>query len=343
MTETLAAKLGCYLSHRMPELEQARVISLERIYGGASRETYRAHVGFTRQGSAGEWRLILRRDPPSSLIETERATEYHAYRCFYGTAVPVPEPLWLEEDPRWLERPFFVMREIEGCESSLSALSTSPYTECGERIGQQQWRILGEIARADPEATGLSGHLKTVNPEQCWNRELEYWEGVIDADEISPQPIARAAIRWLRRNPPPAAQSVRVVHGDYRSGNFLYDDQGTIHGILDWEMCHLGDPLEDLAWSFNPLWSWPNVEKVGRLLPKEKAQAIWEEVSGLRADPEALSWWELFSSVKCLAIWISSARECADGKTQDPLLAVVGWYVHEVQERITLEMMEGRV
>ena len=59
----------------------------------------------------------------------------------------------------------------------------------------------------------------------------------------------------LRRTPPPPAQKISVVHGDYRTGNFLHDGDGVIRGILDWEMAHLGDPLEDLAWALDPLWS----------------------------------------------------------------------------------------
>ena len=64
---------------------------------------------------------------------------------------------------------------------------------------------------------------------------------MIDEDELTPQPIARAAIRWLRRSPPPHPRRLSVVHGDYRTGNFLFDAEGRIRAILDWEMCHLGD------------------------------------------------------------------------------------------------------
>ncbi|MFM8941505.1 MAG: phosphotransferase, partial [Phenylobacterium sp.] len=60
------------------------------------------------------------------------------------------------------------------------------------------------------------------------------WEKVLDEDQAEPLPITRAAIRWLRANPPPAARKIGVVHGDFRTGNFLYDRQGGIHGVLDW-------------------------------------------------------------------------------------------------------------
>lgn len=340
--QALAEGMARYVAHRMPEARQIRVTELARIHGGASRETYRLRLAWCDASGPRERGLILRRDPPSSLIETEREHEFRAYRAFHGSEVPVPEPLWLEEDSRWLERPFFVMEQVEGCESSLRALGEPPYAAQREKLGRRKWQILGAIARSDPGRLGLARGRSEITPESCWERELSHWEHVIDGDELEPEPIARAAIRWLRRNPPPPAQRVAVVHGDYRSGNFLFDVQGEVRAILDWEMWHLGDPLEDLAWSFNPLWCWPECKLAGRLLPRDEAIAVWEAASGLRAAPEALHWWEIFTQVKALAIWISSGREYADRKSQDPTLALVGWVVKGVQDRIALEAMRGR-
>ena len=116
----------------------------------------------------------------------------------------------------------------------------------------------------------------------------------------------------------------------------MYDDRGGIHGILDWEMSHLGDPLEDLAWSINPVWRWAGDERAGGLVPREDAIAIWEKSSGLRADPDALRWWEVFSSVKGQGIWVSSAQEFTAGKNQDPILGLSAWLVGNAQDRAAL-------
>ncbi len=184
--------------------------------------------------------------------------------------------------------------------------------------------------------------MEDVALDQCWRRELGYWEGVIDADELEPQPIMRALIRWLRAHPPPPAQKLSVVHGDYRTGNFLFDGEGTIHAILDWEMAHLGDPLEDLAWGINPVWQWARDGLAGGLLPKAEAVRRWEQASGLVADPSALHWWELFSCVKGQGIWVSSAREYQTGKNHDPILAISGWLMTNAQDRAALHLL-GRL
>jgi aminoglycoside phosphotransferase (APT) family kinase protein len=151
--------------------------------------------------------------------------------------------------------------------------------------------------------------------------------------------VTRAAIRWLLANPPPPAQRISVVHADYRTGNFLVDEQGTIRGILDWELAHLGDPLEDLAWGINRVWCWNRDERAGGLLPKQDAIRIWEAASGLRADPTVLRWWELFSCVKGQAIWLSAAREYHDGTNHDSILALAAWMQCNSQDRATLELL----
>jgi aminoglycoside phosphotransferase (APT) family kinase protein len=337
---SLEERLAAYVRQRMPDAADVRVSGLDRIHGGASRETYRFRLR-TRSGNGEpvERRLILRRDPPGSLIETERAVEFEAYRAFHGTPVPVPEALWLEEDPRWLDHPFFVMEELPDLEARPQMLLAPPYDAHTEKLGLQKWTILGEISKSDPAALGLAETLPSVAPEDAWRRELDHWEGVLDEDELDPQPIIRAAIRWLRAHPPPPPRKLSVVHGDYRTGNFLYDTEGRIHAILDWEMCHLGDPLEDLAWGLNRIWCWARDDRVGGLLPKARAVAIWEEASGLHADPEALHWWELFSCVKGQGIWVSSAKEFQDGRNQDLILALAAWMQTNAQDRAALELM----
>jgi aminoglycoside phosphotransferase (APT) family kinase protein len=335
----LGDRIAAYLAHRWPQATDVAVAAIDRIFGGASRETYRLTVRLRESGGLLERRLILRRDPISSLIETDRATEFRAYAAFHGTSVPVPRPLFLETDPRWLGRPFLVMEEVVGAVSSPKLLTEQPYLDRREAIGEQKWRILGVIARTDPAKIGLRDALEAPALEECWRREIDSWERIIDADEMTPQPIARAAIRRLRRDPPPPPRRLSVVHGDYRTGNFLFDDTGRIRAILDWEMCHLGDPLEDLAWALDPLWSWPDRELPGKLLPRERALALWEETSGMTIDRRALAWWEIFASVKGLAIWISSGREFADGRNEDPILALASWFPADVHDRVLVERL----
>ena len=332
----LAARLQVYLRGKL-DAPDLIVSELARIPGGASRETYRFRIraGGTERG------LILRRDPPASLIETERDTEYRAYEAFHGLGLPVPEPIALERGSGPLERPFFIMEEIAFCQTG-AILSPDPFGEHRDSIGEQFFTALGRIAAVDPRDVGLSDISGESDIHDTAMHEVARWEKVVDEDEVEPQPIVRAAIRWLKRNPPPPAQKIAVVHGDYRTGNFLYDAGGTIRAILDWEMAHLGDPLEDLGWAFDPLWSGGNPERPGGMIPRADALRIWEKVSGLKADPAALAWWEIFASVKGAAIWMSAAREYAEGRNIDPINAFSGWYCLAYHNKVLADRLGAR-
>jgi len=333
LAEYLRAKLGA------PDLT---VANLARIPGGASRETYRFRARYAANGKSLDRGLILRRDPAASLIETERSTEYRAYQAFHKLGLPVPEPVALELGSDALERPFFIMAEVENCTTG-SIMSPDPFGPNREKIGRQFFTVMAKIAAADPKAVGLADFEGAKDVGKTAMHEVARWEKVVDEDEREPQPIVRAALRWLKRNPPPPAQKISVVHGDYRTGNFLVDDEGNIRAILDWEMAHLGDPLEDLGWAIDPLWSGGDASRPGGMLARADAIRIWEEASGLKADPKALHWWEIFASLKGAAIWISAALEYADGRNIDPINAFSGWYCLAFHNKVLADRLAAEV
>lgn len=342
MAHDLEPRLAAYIAGRMPGAADVAVSDLERISGGASRETYRFVLAWTEGGEARTRRLILRRDPPASLIDTERRVEFEAYRAFRDSAVPVPEMLWLEEGCDALGHPFFVAEELRGFQAAPQMLFSGAYDSVLPRVAQRKWTILGEIARADPNALGLTQWMASPALDACWRRELDHWEALIDKDAAEPLPVTRAAIRWLRANPPPPAQKLSVVHGDYRTGNYLFDAAGEIHGVLDWEMSHLGDPLEDLGWSLQPVWSFGRPGLAGGLCPPDEAVAIWERASGLTADPAALHWWTLFNCVKGQGIWVGSAAAFNRGGNRAPIMIYPAWWLINAQDRAMLQVM-GRL
>lgn len=303
------------------------VTALTRIHGGASRQTYSIDIE-----AGGETRgVILRRDPAASLIDTEREVEFAAIRSMAGRGLPVPDALVLETDPGPLGAPFFVMGRIDGGEA-LNPFKIEDVEPHREAIGRQFFAHIGAIAAAPVEGSPLAEVIDTPSLETCWSRELDYWAKEIADDQQRPEPIAEAAIRWLRANPPPPAQRLSIVHGDFRSGNFLHDGAGTMTAILDWEMAHIGDPYEDLAWATDPLWCAGDRERAAGYLPWPEAVGIWQEASGCSFDPAAFEWWSIFASVKAIGIWISSARAFADGENDDPILAWSGWFTHAAHE-----------
>lgn len=320
LTAEETERLGAYMAKAL-HAESCRISNVTRIHGGASRETLR----FDAVTPDRLVELILRRDPPAEMIETERRIEFAALRTFHDSScVPVPRPIALCEDESVLGRPFMVIKRIDNAFVS-PAFTPDPYGEHRTRIGESFFRILGAIHAADAKSSDLALALKAPSPRACWSRELDHWEGVIEANALEPQPIALAAIRRLRRSAPPPPKRLAIVHGDYRHGNFLHDGAGTISAILDWEMAHIGDCHEDLAWALDPLWAGRNGLAAG-VLEFDRVIDVWSEASGREFDAQAFAWWTLFSAVKGVAIWLSCARRFNDDAGAEPILAFSGWY-----------------
>ncbi len=62
----------------------------------------------------------------------------------------------------------------------------------------------------------------------------------------APDPVIQLALDWLQTHIPDDAGPAVLVHGDAGPGNFLHD-QGQVTALVDWELSHFGDPVEDLA------------------------------------------------------------------------------------------------
>ena len=335
---TLETDLAVYLGRHWPAPGGYSVQNLRRFTVGAAQETCRFDLvspdpRLSRPG------LVMRREMLNAIVRTERQTEYAALSAFAGSPVPVPAVYLIENDPAHLGAPFFIMQEIPGCESAPYLLDDPRYDPVRPRLGRRKWEILGQIAAANPQVLGLTKVLRAPAADVCWREELTRWSESLRADSLEIEPVSEAAIRWLSDNPPPAPERCVVVHGDFRSGNFLYNESGEIRAVLDWEMCHVGDPHEDIAWAMLSLWAGGREERPGRLIGTEEALSIYQAASGIRVDTRALRWWRLFATVKAMAIWKSSGKVYAQGLNEDPMMVRIGWLAVDAQRRETVRRL----
>lgn len=331
----LEEQIAAYLAHRMPAARDIVVDELGRIYGGSSQETFRFRAQWSEDNEVIDRRLILRRDATAGLVVAERDLEYNVYRALAGQGLPIPGVYFLELDARWLERPFFIMDLCPGKPGS-PFVPIDPYDGHGKAIGEQYWSILGKLAAIDHKAVGLESLRNGNATSGFWRHELDWWEGILDEHEALTEPTVRGALRWLRRNRPPEPAKPAIVHGDYRSGNFLFTEDGTISAILDWEMCHVGDPLEDVAWGLDPFWP------ITRHFPFDEGLARWEAASGMTLDRAALEWWQLFTAVKACAIWTTAAAGFASGKNRELTMALSGMRGNHFHRDLILKKMREK-
>ena len=198
----LGERFARYVEDQMDAASNVEVTQLSRIHGGASRETFKVDIRFKGPSGIEKKGLILRKDPPDSLIDTDRKVEFAAIRSMVGAGIPAPEALFLEPNGDYLGSPFFVMGRIEGGET-LNPFKIEESEPHRADIGRDFFRHLGAIAKVDPLSSPLAQEIDIPALDACWSRELEHWENEINQNARAPQPIACAAIRHLRRNPPP--------------------------------------------------------------------------------------------------------------------------------------------
>ncbi len=310
--------------------EDVRVDQLTRFHGGAARETYR----FRAVRAQRTCYLVLRRDPLSSLIRTSRGAEFHSLSRAYQAGLPVPKPLFLESDGIAFGTPGFIMAEVQGGRAP-GLFEVDPYGDSRAHTGTELFTAMGALHRIEPDAAD-----QAALPTMDATTRLAHWKAEIQAHALRPEPVVKAAIRWLERHVPAASGPLALVHGDFRSGNFLVDGNAHLLAILDWEMAHIGDPMEDLAWAMDPLWCHSEPALAAGTLPRDDAIACWEASSGRRFAADAWPWWQLFAGISGLAIWITSSFEVASHRTVDPVMTFAGFYPYRFHNAQVAAMLE---
>ncbi|WP_066266499.1 phosphotransferase family protein [Hydrogenophaga palleronii] len=290
----IVARLGAYLTQELRT--SVRVEGFRRFTGGLSWITaaFALHTG---RGDALDARdFIVKIGSPAGLMAPYSSRPQSVVlRALAGTAVPVPVMRWDSDDARILGAPFLITDRVEGIE-------LNPFTrdygiaDAGvlAPVGEHLAQVLGDLQRVDWRARGLST-LQGEDPRAPAGREqVRFWRERVRQWSPKPYPLMDYAAAWLVRRTPMQARTV-IVHGDYRVGNFLADG-GRIRAMLDWEMTHLGDPHEDLAWAMLP------DMRLRGLLEHSAFIARYEAASGLTVDPDALAYYRVFSLYKMVAI-----------------------------------------
>lgn len=319
-------RLGKYLAAQLPQATDIVIGRLERTGGGASRETWLVDAAWTEAGARALRPLIIRRDPTASVLETDRRTEFEVLRAAREIPVPVPRLYWLEEDGSWLERPFMVMERVPGVAPSVVFSATEP-DEVRRTIAAEYDAYLARIHRADWRKLGLEFLGVPTSGEAAARAQVESWEREYQRAKLEERPVLAIALHWLATHLPQRSEIV-LVHADYRAGNFLYD-AGHITAILDWEMAHLGDPMEDLAWSVLNFWSSAGVCQGLQL--REEMIAAYERAGGMPVNAERLFFYEVLGAVKMAVVSLTGVKSFCEGRNYESVLALVGFMVPRLE------------
>ena len=311
----------------------AVVEGVARLGGGASKEQFVFTLGGPEDGAEGGARYILRMDPIQTASETDRRREFEALTAVAGV-VPAPSAEWLDHDGKHFGQPAAIMGFLPGVTKpvaknagpNVTGIGTSFNEELRTKLAPHFLAHLARVQNHDWRSADLpSFDVPDADPYQPARWQLNWWSRVWREDAVQAMPVAALAERWLRANMPACDHPV-LVHGDYRTGNFLFEeDSGEITAILDWEFVHLGDHHEDLGWMLQGLFStWRDgVEYVCGLYPRDEFVAEYERLSGRHVDPATLRWYEILCAWKTMAIVLATGVKAArDGHNhQDSMLS----------------------
>jgi aminoglycoside phosphotransferase (APT) family kinase protein len=319
--DELAARIEAFLL-RETSARAVRIADLRRLTGGASRETWSLDATVEHGNHAETLPLILQRDARGSALAMSRATEYALLRAAYDSGVPAPEPLFMGDDS--LDGAFFIVRRIEGETLPRRLLRDDEYAAARKALPQQLGAVLAKVHAVPLDAPGLDALPVPPPGVAAAAAELDRYEQVFRA--IAPEPHAafELAFRWLRtRLPAPEGERRTIVHGDYRMGNVLFGAEGA-RAILDWELAHVGDPMEDFGWICVRSWRFGGDRPVGGIGGREELFQAYERAGGGAVDADRVRWWEIFGNLRWGIICISQARTYLDGRSTSVELASIG-------------------
>ena len=281
--------------------DDVRIEGLRRLSGGATSETW----SFDAVPADGPTQpLVLRRTRGQTVDEAA------LLRAAAAAGVPVPAVVASVEGGLVVERiegetiPRRILRE-----DALAATRTRLAAQCGI--------ILGRLHRIPPDA--VPG-LEQPDP-------LPTWQAMLDGLD-QPHPAFELALLWLREHQP-RYSAPSIVHGDFRNGNLVVGPDG-VRAVLDWELAHLGDPMEDLGWLCVKAWRFGVVDKrVGGFGDEADLFTAYERAGGGPVDPTVVRWWEVLGTLKWGIMCIVQAVTHLSGVTRSVELAAIGRRVCE--------------
>jgi len=337
-----------------------RVAELRELSGGASCRVYSFELydgtGFGAEDStpaaadsgpaaasvgdaAPPRRLVLRLDAAGPPVQGTRRDEYELLAVAARAGVTVPAVHAFGDASEGLGGEFFVMDLVAGQALARRLLRDPGHGETRRTLPARLGVELARLHAVDPAGQQRLAFLGQrmppgEDPRRFALAEVDRYRGILDAwADDHPYPLLRLTGRWLARHAPAAARAA-LVHGDFRVGNVMFDERG-LTAVLDWELAHVGDPVEDLGWFCVRAWRFGNDHlAAGGLCSREELIRFYEQAGGVPVDRAALAWWELFGNWKWAIICRMQAERARAGRVLDLELAAIGRRVAETEQEI---------
>jgi aminoglycoside phosphotransferase (APT) family kinase protein len=309
--EKLGERLYAFLAAQMPEASALSIEGLRRTSVGRSRENWIFDARWHEADGDRREALIMRRDPAGSVLETDRRLEFLLLQALERTALPAPRARWLDATGAAFGRPSIIMRREPGI-CDLFVLNGDRPLEQRLRLAREFCDLLAAVHQVDWRAVGLDEMFPDPGTRAA-EVAVDDWERQLRRCQLQPHPELEVIASWLRAHAP-AAQATVLVHADFKPGNALLCGDH-IEVLLDWELAHLGDPMEDLGWITNPLRA--REHQIAGVWEREQILAHYAERTGFHVDPQAVRWWNVLANYKLSVIALTGLAAFMAGRLLD--------------------------
>ena len=243
------------------------------------------------------------------------ARQFEVLKCVHRHGLRVAEPLFEFEERDEMGKGY-ISAFVGGESEPRTIIAGSQYVELRPRLAAQCGEFLADLHALDakelPFLAGLSDSVDT----------LAAYRGRYDMFGEK-RPAIELGLRWLETNRPPTLAR-RLLHGDFRCGNFLVDTE-QVKAVLDWECVHLGSPMEDIAWLCTRSWRFTRPDlPVGGFGERCDLYAAYRSVSGFAVDEEEVRYWEIFGLLRWAIYNIWQAWGHTSGKRRAVQYAACG-------------------
>lgn len=319
--------------------ERTVVTAVKRYTVGFSWMTFGIEADRTRAGVVEKEKLVLRIGPPNGLFAPYLASpECSVLAALHGLGLPVPGVHAFSDDNLPFGGPFFVAQHVPGTAPlPWHAGEGGPFEPVlREALAEDFIGTLAALHRFEwrDSTVHLPGSRETL-PENAGRQQTEFWECELRRWQSREYPIAEQCLVWLRTHAPRAPR-ISVVHGDYRVGNFLVHE-GRISAVLDWELVHLGDPHEDLAYMCQRAFGSKDSDgtfRVCHLVSREELFERYALASGIAVDLRSIAYYELFNAWKLFVVHVGAAHCFEVGAFNDLRMPAMGAQVPRMLRQI---------
>ncbi len=244
-----------------------------------------------------------------------------------AAGMPAPHVHAVCEDASYVGGPFFVTSRIAGetiPRQVLRLVEKNP--PLGPRLARQCGEALAKLHAADPAGAHPRITAAGADPIEATLRAVE----ALVRSLLQPSPAFTLALRTLERERPPPPARLSVVHGDFRNGNLIVGPDG-LRAALDWEICHVGDPMEDLGWLCQRMWRFRNdALEVGGFGSRPDLAAGYE-AAGCSFDAARFHWWKTMGTLRWGLGLAGQAKAHLDGSVPSIVMAASGRRVAELE------------